>query len=237
MNDITQQSLSGIVLEHHEAIPVFEKYNLDFCCGGKKTLEAACKEKNLSLQDVLVEIESCARPGLSGARFEGMDAEQLIGYILLHHHFYVRQALPTISEHIGKVVAKHGDTFPYMCEVQRLFAEVQAELLPHMMKEEQILFPRIREISELRRQHRSVGQPLSYIEAPVAVMESEHERAGDLMFAIRELTGHYIPPETACTTHRLCLEELKAFEEDLHQHVHLENNVLFPMGEKLMSVS
>lgn len=231
---MTQQSLSGIVLEHHEAIPVFEKYNLDFCCGGKKTLEAACKEKNISLQDVIVEIENGARPGLSGARFEGMNAEQLIGYILMHHHFYVRQALPTISEHIGKVVTKHGDTYPYMRKVQELFAEVRGELLPHMMKEENILFPRIREIAELVKKGLKTDQPASYINAPVAVMESEHEKAGELMAAIRELTQQYTPQENACTTHRLCLEELKAFEEDLHQHVHLENNLLFPMGENMM---
>ncbi len=234
MENITQQSLSGIVMEHHHAIPVFEKYNLDFCCGGKKTLEAACTEKRISLQDVVSEIEGSARTSTSGSRFTEMNADQLIGYILAHHHFYVQQAIPMISGHIDKVAEKHGETFPYIKEVQQLFSEVQAELLPHMMKEENILFPRIREVAAASIQHHSTGHPNAWIEAPIAVMEMEHEKAGELMASIRELTNHYTAPETACTTHRLCLDELKEFEEDLHRHVHLENNILFPMAEKMM---
>lgn len=234
MENLSQQSLSEIVLDRHEAIPVFEKYNLDFCCGGKKTLEKACAEKQIPTEQVVKEIEEGTRTISGGLDFREMNAEQLIGYIISHHHFYVQQSIPQISLHIDKVVEKHGDTYPGMIEVQRLFSEVQAELYPHMLKEEQILFPRIREIENASSSHIKPEHPDAWIESPIAVMEQEHESAGQLMASIREVTNHYTPPETACTTHRLCLAELKAFEKDLHRHVHLENNILFPMAERMM---
>jgi len=234
MKNMAQQSLSEIVLERHESIPVFEKYNLDFCCGGKKSLEKACAEKQLPTEQVVKEIEDGVRASSGGLDFREMNADQLIGYILSHHHFYVQQAIPQISMHIDRVVEKHGDTYPGMRAVQRLFSEVQAELFPHMMKEEKILFPRIREIELASTGHHKAEHPDEWIESPIAVMELEHEKAGQLMASIREITGQYTPPETACTTHRLCLAELKAFEKDLHRHVHLENNVLFPLAERLL---
>lgn len=228
MKNIEQQTLSSIVLEHHQLIPVFEKYNLDFCCRGKRTLAEACEEKQLRLEGVVTELEVALRDTAPQQPFAEMSAEQLIGYIILHHHFYVRQSIPLIAGHIEKVVSKHGDRYPYMQIVQQLFGEVQDDLLPHMFKEEHILFPRIKEVMS---DSAAAGQfPAAYINAPVALMETEHDAAGQLMFAIRELTNNYTPPQDACTTHRVCLDELRAFEDDLHRHVHLENNILFPMA-------
>ncbi|MFN8244466.1 MAG: iron-sulfur cluster repair di-iron protein [Ferruginibacter sp.] len=231
MNNLTDQTLSAIVLEHHELVPVLEKYNLDFCCRGKRPLGEACAEKNISLETILPELEAAMSPSPAGMDFSAMTPDQLIGYIVLRHHFYVRQALPVIEAHVAKVVTKHGGRYPYMQKVQALFTEVQQELIPHLYKEENILFPRIKEIAAAAGR---TGIPAGYIHAPIAVMEHEHDHAGQLMFAIREITGNYTPPADACTTHRVCLEELKAFENDLHQHVHLENNILFPKAALLM---
>lgn len=235
MENIEQQSLSGIALQHHELIPVLEKYSLDFCCRGKKTLAEACAEKKLNLQTIVSEIEQAGRSVKPGLHFAAMNAGELISYIIIHHHFYVKQAMPTIDSHIEKVATKHGERYPKMKRVLELFRDVQAELLPHMQKEEDILFPRIREIAAVAAQQKTLALPPSYISGPVAVMEMEHDHAGRLLFEIRELTNNYTPPEDACTTHMVCLEELKAFEEDLHQHVHLENNILFPMAFEMMA--
>jgi regulator of cell morphogenesis and NO signaling len=225
METLVNQSLKNIALENHKAIPVLEKYSLDFCCKGGKTLEQACVEKNLVLNDVVEEINTILGNNNKNAAFNEMSAEQLISYILIHHHVYVKTNIPVIFNHIQKVATKHGERFPYVQEVLGLFQEVAAELIDHMEKEEKILFPRIKAMfsEEGKRQNIDVA-------APIHVMELEHEKAGDLLFKIREITHFYSAPETACTTHRIMLDELRAFEEDLHQHVHLENNILFPMA-------
>ena len=164
-----------------------------------------------------------------------MTAEQLISYILIHHHFYVKQSMPTIIGHLEKVAAKHGDRFPYMAEVLSLFREINDEMTMHMHKEEVILFPRIKEVTAQQEAHQHSNLAPGYIAAPIQVMELEHEHAGDILYKIRSLTNNYTPPEGACTTFQVSLAELKEFEEDLHRHVHLENNLLFPLAEKILT--
>ena len=231
MKNLGEATLKSIALENFEFIPVLEKYSLDFCCRGKKTLKEACIENDLSLEKILAEINEAGVPIKAQMPFNEMSADQLISYILIHHHFYVKNAIPTILNHIGKVVAKHGERYPHMEKVLALFNAVTDELIPHMQKEEQILFPRIKIIFGTDEHAIASQKVIGFIDGPINVMEIEHEKAGDLLFEIRRITNHYKAPETACTTHRVCLDELKAFEEDLHQHVHLENNILFPMAK------
>ena len=237
MNNLTEKTLKNIVLTHHEYIPVLEKYSIDFCCRGSKTLNEACIEKNIPLDTILDELSLAIKKSSTSMPFAEMTAEQLISYIQIHHHFYVRNNIPAIKNHLEKIVSKHGPKYPKMIEVAQLFDEVAAELLPHMDNEETILFPRIKAVCSTASVNQ-VGQLTEgYIDEPVHVMEAEHEKAGDILYTIRSLTNGYTPPETACTTHRICLEELKAFEADLHQHVHLENNILFPMAQKKSKMS
>jgi regulator of cell morphogenesis and NO signaling len=231
MENLKEQSLKSLVLAHHEYIPVLEKYSLDFCCRGAKTLNEASIEKNISIDTLLEELTHAIKKNCNAMPFSEMTAEQLISYIQIHHHFYVRNTIPTIKNHLDKIVTKHGPKYPNMIEVAQLFDEVAAELLTHMDKEEQILFPRIKNLFSSNAAKNAAALATGYIDNPVHVMEAEHEKAGDILYAIRSLTNGYTPPETACTTHRVCLEELKAFESDLHQHVHLENNILFPMAQ------
>jgi len=231
MENLKDKTLKSIALEHFELIPVLEKYSLDFCCKGAKTLSVACAEKNISVDALMVELsESTSNISKPKMPFNEMSAEQLISYILIHHHFYVKTAIPTIYNHIQKVVVKHGPRYPHMEKVLALFSEVAEDLTAHMKKEEEILFPRIKTLYSNEEAEKTAHFVAGYIDAPVSVMEQEHEKVGELLFAIRDLTSHYTAPDTACTTHRVCLDELKAFEEDLHQHVHLENNILFPMA-------
>ena len=166
--------------------------------------------------------------------FAEMNAEQLIRHILLHHHFYVKQSMPVIEEHLTKVATKHGEHFPYMKNVLQLFTHLKNEMYLHMQKEEVILFPRIKEIESFYKYNQKRNFEHSYIYDPVDVMENEHDEAGAIMEQIRILTSDYSVPEGACTTFKVVLQELQSFEEDLHRHVHLENNLLFPLAKKMM---
>lgn len=235
MTNITEQTLATIVTANHQAVPVLEKYNLDFCCKGKRTLAEACTEKGLSIATITAELKQFgAVEEKKQMPFAIMNAEQLISYILIHHHFYVKQSMPAILGHLEKIATNHGDRFPGMVKVFQLFAAVKEEMGVHMQKEELVLFPRIKEIEKLFDDNIKTKLAAGYIKGPVSVMEMEHEHAGALLEDIRRLTDNYTPPVDACTTFKVSLAELKAFEEDLHRHVHLENNLLFPLAEKML---
>lgn len=236
MSTIAEQTLASIVTNNHSTVPVLEKYQLDFCCKGKRTLAEACTEKGLSLETISAELShSMITEQSSRMPFTEMNAEQLISYILIHHHFYVKQSMPAILAHLEKVAQKHGERFPNMVEVFYLFGEISEEMTSHMHKEEAILFPRIKEIEALFMIHQKRPLTEGYVTGPIQVMELEHDHAGELLYKIGELTNSYTPPASACTTFKVCLAELKEFEEDLHKHVHLENNLLFPLAEKMYS--
>lgn len=229
MKNLSNQTLASIVTHNHHAVPVLEKYHLDFCCKGKRTLQQACGEKGIPVDQLLLELAGATKIESRLLPFTEMDADQLISYILIHHHFYVKQSMPRILLHLEKVVNKHAEKFPYMSMVKDLFTTISAEMTQHMQKEELVLFPGIKKLSQPDKKHSAFEA--ADIGAPIRQMEAEHEQAGDILYSIRQLTNNYTPPEAACTTFRVCLAELKEFEEDLHQHVHLENNVLFPLAE------
>ena len=229
MNDIAEQTLASIVTHNHQVVPVLERYNLDFCCKGKRTLAQACAEKGLKIESITEELRSLS--GITGKQqmpFIEMDAVQLISYIIIHHHFYVKQSMPTIIAHINKVATKHGDHYPYMRDVYDMFVIIMREMTLHMEKEETILFPRIKEVESLYKSGRASEILPGSIQTLVNEMEADHEEAGDIMYQVRTATNNYTPPQDACTTFKITLAELKEFEEDLHKHVHIENNILFP---------
>ncbi len=232
MTNIANQTLASIVTDNSATVSILEKYNLDFCCKGKRTLTDACAEKGLLVDNIIKEFTAILPNRIAKQMpFTEMNCEQLIGYILIHHHFYVKQIMPTIANHLEKVANKHGERFPYMVEVYALFLEMQNEMANHMQKEEQILFPRIKKIEAsilFGNKH-----TFSVINEPISIMMNEHDHAGELLYKIRHLTNHYQEPVGACTTFKVCLSELKEFEEDLHKHVHIENFHLFPKALQL----
>lgn len=230
MENLLENTLASIVRQHHATAPVFEKYHLDYCCNGKRTLSDACAVSGIDADTLVKELEA-ATVVPDAPTLQETDAVQLIAHIILKHHFYVRQSIPAIAYHLQKVISKHGGKYPHMSAVGHLFSETATELTKHMQKEETILFPRIQQVYHSGP---STSLPDTFLSDPIAVMEAEHTTAGNNLYLIRSLTNNYTPPEDACTTHRLLLDELQAFENDLHQHVHLENNVLFPLGEKLL---
>ncbi len=236
MMNIQEQTLASIVTANHRAVPVLEKYHLDFCCKGKRTLSEACLDKGLSVQDIIDELQQPASSvSVNQSAFAAMNATELIGYILLIHHFYVKNSMTSISDHLEKVATKHGENFPYMRRVLSLFTEVKQEMEAHMQKEESILFPRIKELEAISANRNAGCMSDHFIMGPIEVMEAEHDHAGNILYEIRELTNNYTAPGQACTTFKVVLAELKEFEEDLHKHVHLENNILFPMAERMLA--
>ncbi|HWB27539.1 MAG TPA: iron-sulfur cluster repair di-iron protein [Chitinophagaceae bacterium] len=224
MNNYSDQTLGEIVIQQHKAAALFEKYNLDFCCKGKRSLAAACGEKGIAVDIIADELASLAIGTEKETSFEEMTAAALISHILRQHHHYVKQFGPTIKEHLDRVAGKHGDKFPWMKDVAQYYTAVLDDLIQHMQKEEVVLFPRIERMESSEKG----TYPVNLVAAPIGVMEAEHEAAGNIMQHIRDLTENYSWPEAACTTYRVSMLELKEFEENLHQHVHLENNILFP---------
>ncbi len=220
------QSLAEFVKQDFHAAAVFEKYHLDFCCGGKESLEVACKRKGLNPDLIIQELQSTSRlePMVN---FEAMPLDRLVAHILDTHHVYVRKMLPIISEHLSKVATKHGERHPEMVKVNALFEKLRFDLEMHLQKEEQILFPFILALYEAER--RGDAAPRSHfgtVRNPIRMMEMEHEIAGTELKTIRELTNDFTPPADACDTYKVLFQELDEFERDLHVHVFLENELL-----------
>ncbi|HET7697542.1 MAG TPA: iron-sulfur cluster repair di-iron protein [Vicinamibacterales bacterium] len=227
-------TIGDIVAEDFRTAAVFQQFGIDFCCGGRHTLAEACRERNADPEAVLAALtRSCSAAG-TAPKFDAWSPETLIGYVVGTHHAYVRRALPTLLAHTRKLAAAHGTNHPELHEVMRLVEQVAGEMTSHMAKEEQILFPYIAEIAEAADDGRAAPRaPFGSIDNPIAMMEREHEDAGAAMAEIRRLTGGYTVPADGCTTYRVTFRELEAFESDLHTHVHLENNILFPKARRL----
>ena len=231
MNEsLSSLSLAQIVNSNHQAASVFEKYHLDFCCKGKRSLEQACTEQELSISKVTEDLENIiTKDNNSTVDFEKMNLTQLADYIVQTHHAYVKNEMPQIYAYLHKISSKHGERHPELYKIFQTFSAVKEEMEGHMKKEELILFPRIKELQKLaNNENANLQLNITYLQSPITVMEQEHDHAGNLLNEIRILSNDYTPPQDACTTYRLSFAALKAFELDLHHHVHLENNLLFP---------
>jgi len=231
-------SLAQIVNSSHKAASVFEKYHLDFCCKGKRSLEQACIEQELAVSQVTGELENIFgnESNTSTIHFDKMNLTQLSDYIVQTHHAYVKSEMPQLYAYLEKVSSKHGERDPELYKIFQTFAAVKEEMEGHMKKEELVLFPRIKELQKMSDgENANLQLNIAYLQSLITVMEQEHDHAGTLLNDIRIFSNDYTPPQDACTTYRLCFAALKAFELDLHQHVHLENNILFPKAIRMFS--
>jgi len=234
-----ETTVRDIALENPTSIRVFEKYGIDYCCGGRKPLAQACAERKLEPATVLAAIDAAALPAEGGGPdWTYASLESLCAQIVATHHAYVRREIPRIWQLAQRVVARHGDSHPELLHIQRLVKVLGEDLTQHLAKEETILFPYI---ANLERNAAGCGPaPLGCfgtINNPVRMMIAEHDAAGEMLAELRRLTDNFTAPEGACPTWRGFYQALQEFERDLHQHVHLENNILFPracaMEEKL----
>lgn len=226
----TADTIGKIAAKDMRKAQVFKKYGIDFCCGGKKTLMDACAEKGLDIVAVEKELQDTEKYGRSRELpFDEWNAGFLVDYIVNTHHTYVRKNLPDIMQFSRKVVQVHGDRHAELSEIAAYIEKVEQELVVHMQKEEQILFPFIKQLAGA-----SKGQAPGFsVQNPIRVMENEHEAVGQYMAEIRKLTNDFKAPAGACTTFNLLYNLLADFEDDLHLHIHLENNILFPKAQEL----
>lgn len=221
------------VTEHPQTSRVFESLQLDYCCGGDKPLAQACSERELDPQQVIARLEeSLQNADAAATNWAGESLTQLCDHIAQTHHAYLKEELPQLTEVVAKVTTVHGEAHPELAQVQQQFLALRDELVPHMLKEEQVLFPAIR---QLEQSDQAASFPFGSVANPIRMMEHEHDNAGDALKAIRRLTSDFAVPENACNTYRAMLDRLHRLEVDMHQHVHKENSILFPRAIELES--
>jgi regulator of cell morphogenesis and NO signaling len=236
MNQLLSKTLAQIVNEDNRTAIVFEKYQLDFCCKGKRTLEQACRESSVPENEILDQLSLLeVTPQGQVDDVETFSASELARYIVARHHSYTKKELPRIMSYLLKISSSHGDRHPEMIKVAALFAELCEEMELHMQKEEVILFPRIQKLQKQKELGLLDRSDIIYLKSPILMMEAEHDHAGNIMSQIRKLTNNYTAPKNTCTTFQLALSALEIFEIDLHRHVHLENNLLFPKAIKILT--
>ncbi len=225
MNDLKNKTIAEIVSEDIKTASVFKKYQLDFCCGGGKTIDKACENKQIDTTSLYRDLELVLQePIEKNTNYKDWKLDFLIDYIVNVHHSYVTENIPVIYEFAQKVANVHGDHNPETIEIANLFTELANELTSHMQKEEKVLFPAIKEMLTNQKNEFHFGS----IENPVRMMEHEHDSAGDIVKKIQELSVNYTTPEYACNTYKALYFKLDEFANDLFQHIHLENNILFP---------
>jgi regulator of cell morphogenesis and NO signaling len=229
------QTVRDIALEQPTSIRVFEKFGIDYCCGGRKPLSDACAAGNLEIDSVVAALEAAAKkPHPDVENWAGKSLESLSAHIVSTHHAYVKRELPRLAQLAQKVVNRHGATMAELAVIAATLAQLDEELTQHLAKEEKVLFPYIASLEESlsngsARPHNCFGS----VANPIAMMTREHDAAGTLMAEIDRLSGNFTTPEHACPTFHAFYDGLKEFEQDLHQHIHLENNILFPRAIEL----
>ena len=236
MTVIAAKTVREYALEAPQTIRVFEKLGIDYCCGGNRPLDEVCTAANLNLDEVLQSLEAAtaepARP--SERQLSAGSLAELISHIIKTHHVFVRTEVPQLESLLEKVCSKHWENHPELQHIRSVFHGLGQELMMHMMKEESILFPYIERMEESVLQHEPIlPPPFGTVANPVHMMEHEHDGAGAALRSLREASHDYTSPDDACVSYRALYSALAAFEKDLHQHIHLENNVLFPRAVEM----
>lgn len=226
---LLNERLAEIVLHHPSRARVLEDFQLDYCCRGNRTLEEACREQTLDPARVISELSGGGKDEDAGLEWQELSLSGLVAHIEETHHHYIREAFPRLANLFERVVAIHRLNHPELVDSQEVFLELWAELQPHLLKEERVLFPFIRMLATTPAE----GVNGAFIENPIRVMEFEHESAGALLREIRGLLAGFQSPADACGSYRALLEGLAEFEADLHLHIYKENYVLFPMALEL----
>ena len=237
LKDLTLDKISigELVSKDWRKAEVFKKYGIDFCCGGKRTVAEACEKKGIDAALVEAELQQVEKWKSGNTNdFNHWELDVLADYIVNKHHKYVTEAIPFINELSLKVSRVHGDYHPELIEINQHTQDVIQELTLHMPKEEKILFPYIKHLVQAKRNKVSIARPpYGTIANPIKMMEAEHTSAGGSMEAIEELSSRFTVPADACMSYRVLFAKLQEFQQDLHQHIHLENNILFPKALEL----
>ena len=229
-NEETEETIGELVTRDYRRAQVFKNFGIDFCCGGKKTISEVCNKKGLDPEQVNQALSEI-RDDVPATQNDYLkwDIGFLSDFIINTHHQYIKDNTVFITELANKVAKVHGDKHPEMIKVAEIFAGVGEDLMLHIRKEELVLFPFIKELADVQKNGGVMPQSsFGNVSNPIHLMESEHEQAGESLELIRELTDNFTLPEGACTSYTILFKKLAEYEDDLHRHVHLENNVLFP---------
>jgi regulator of cell morphogenesis and NO signaling len=228
MYDVSK-TVREFAVEVPQATRLFEKLGIDYCCGGGKSLRDACASANIPVEDVVKKLLSSVNESATPANADWSTERlsDLADYIVAKHHVYVRQELPRLEQLLAKVASKHASNHPELKQVQNIFHALSEELTSHLMKEEQILFPYVKQL-EAAGEDRMRPPMFGSVKNPIHMMEIEHDSAGDALRELRSITNGFSAPEEGCFSYKALYQGLAEFETDLHQHIHLENNILFP---------
>jgi regulator of cell morphogenesis and NO signaling len=229
------QIIGELVAKDYRTASVFKKYGIDFCCQGNRTLNEACAAKkidtNLVVSDLNTLIESTSENAID---FKSWPIDLLADYIEKKHHRYVEEKTLEIKPYLDKICRVHGERHPELLEISEHFNATAGELAKHMKKEELILFPNVRKMVKAKQENSKLEEPpFGTVQNPIQMMMEEHSTEGERFRKIETLSNNYTPPEDACNTYRVTIALLKEFEQDLHLHIHLENNILFPKAIEL----
>lgn len=225
----TGETVGQIAAKDIRKAEVFKQYGIDFCCGGKKSLKQACEEKGLDIEAVESALEKVNVASKLSENYDRWNPDFLADYIYNKHHQYYYDEAPVIAELLTKVVGHHGEKYPELQEAYRLFITLVEELNTHFAKEEKVLFPFIKALVKAKQTGNiaELGDQFS-IAAPIQMMEVDHDAAGEILSELSNVTNNYTAPAGACNSFQFLYRKLNELEDDLHQHIHLENNILFP---------
>lgn len=235
LQENTQKEIGQYVAEDFRTAAVFSKYKIDFCCNGNRTVEAACEKKSIDSNQLIDELNQVLNSkGSETIDYKSWPLDLLAEYIEKKHHRYVEEKIPVLRQFLDKLCRVHGERHPELFKINELFTASAVELASHMKKEELILFPFIKKMMKAKLEDGIVQSPqFGTVENPIAMMMEEHDNEGARFREIDELTNNYTPPADACNTYKVTFAMLDEFEKDLHLHIHLENNILFPEAIKL----
>lgn len=225
------KTVRELAIEFPNAARVFEKIKIDYCCGGNRPFDEACDQAGLQIEEVIQLLSDAEFPDAAsdGIDIQSQPLAELANYIINKHHVFTREELVRLTALLDRVCSVHGINHPELLEIKSEFQLLRAELEPHMLKEERILFPYIARLeSAIFENGPAPFAPFGTVQNPVAAMIREHEAAGEILKTIRNLSANFVLPETACLSYRTVYKALEELEADLHRHIHLENNVLFP---------
>lgn len=229
-----EKTIGEMVAEDFKAAEVFRKYKIDFCCKGNRTIEEACENKKFNIDDVYKDLENLSNQKSNDIDFNSWPLDLLADYVEKTHHRYVEENTAVLLQYLNKLCKVHGDRHPELFEINELFVESAKDLGAHLKKEELLLFPFIKKMVAAKQKGENVEKPhFGSVENPVAMMKHEHTIEGDRFVKIAALTNNYQFPEDACGTYQVTFKMLEDFEKDLHIHIHLENNILFPKAIEL----
>ncbi len=222
-------TVGEVVTDDFRTATIFRENGIDFCCGGKQSLEEACNDKGLEPSALFAKIEEVRMSPVNNSHnYKEWKLDFLCDYIVNTHHLFVKKSLPDLVFYTQKIATVHGDHHPELIQIAKLFLEVSNELIKHLKKEEEVLFPSIKEVLK----HNSPELKMT-IQSEIERMAGEHEFAGGTMDKINELSHQYNVPDDGCGTYQVAYKRLQEFEEDLHIHVHLENNIIYPKALNL----